>query len=350
MAIALASAGQARRVRDVSDLADLRFAAGRERHGCPKAESGDDDGQFVFVFKPVEGGEHIGCFGAAVVLPSLSPVPRKLKRSTGSRNPTRARSSPSWRGRQPCCAGCRRRADGDGRRERRREPGAPSLTGPPSRPAGPRKSTVRSEVLSELVTDCQGSGCGVHSTAYSTPDYRPWRLSSDEAWIALPNLQERRHNRTADAYSGSIYDTSSAARSGSVYPRALRDRVHDLQRGRGGRFSGRFSGGRGLDGGEDSGSAADGEQRGPGERWNVYAGIAGETPDLVFSTHMDTVPPYIPFSEDAEYMYGRGVSDAKGIIAAQVAAAEVLRAAGIFGWVAVCEGEERDSAGAKVAN
>ncbi len=64
-----------------------------------------------------------------------------------------------------------------------------------------------------------------------------------------------------------------------------------------------------------------------GPRWNVYGGTAGETPDLVFSTHMDTVPPYIPFSEDAEFMHGRGVSDAKGIIAAQVAAAEVLRAA-----------------------
>ena len=33
-----------------------------------------------------------------------------------------------------------------------------------------------------------------------------------------------------------------------------------------------------------------------GPRWNVYAGIPGTAPDLVFSTHMDTVPPYIPFS------------------------------------------------------
>ena len=64
------------------------------------------------------------------------------------------------------------------------------------------------------------------------------------------------------------------------------------------------------------------------DSWNVYAGVAGETPDLVFSTHMDTVPPYIPFSEDGEFMYGRGVSDAKGIIAAQVVAAEALRAEG----------------------
>ena len=63
-------------------------------------------------------------------------------------------------------------------------------------------------------------------------------------------------------------------------------------------------------------------------RWNIYAGREGQTPDLVFSTHMDTVPPYIPCSEDREFMYGRGVCDAKGIIAAQVAAAEALRASG----------------------
>ena len=85
-------------------------------------------------------------------------------------------------------------------------------------------------------------------------------------------------------------------------------------------------------------------------RWNVYAGPADAAPDLVFSTHLDTVPPYIPFSEDAEFMYGRGVSDAKGIIAAQVAAAEKLRAAGYAIGLLFVSGEERDSAGAKVAN
>ncbi len=85
-------------------------------------------------------------------------------------------------------------------------------------------------------------------------------------------------------------------------------------------------------------------------RWNIYGGRAGETPDVVFSTHMDTVPPYIPYSEDAEFMYGRGVSDAKGIIAAQVAAAEALRASGLRVGVLFVSGEERDSAGAKAAN
>jgi acetylornithine deacetylase/succinyl-diaminopimelate desuccinylase-like protein len=92
------------------------------------------------------------------------------------------------------------------------------------------------------------------------------------------------------------------------------------------------------------------ESAAAGGRWNVYAGGAGETPELVFSTHMDTVPPYIPFSEDADFMYGRGVSDAKGIIAAQTAAAEVLRAEGFRVGLLFVSGEERDSAGAKVAN
>lgn len=87
-----------------------------------------------------------------------------------------------------------------------------------------------------------------------------------------------------------------------------------------------------------------------GPRWNVYGGPAGADPELVFSTHMDTVPPYIPFREDEEYLYGRGVCDAKGIIAAQIAAAEILRAAGYKVGVLFVSGEERDSAGAKVAN
>jgi acetylornithine deacetylase len=65
---------------------------------------------------------------------------------------------------------------------------------------------------------------------------------------------------------------------------------------------------------------------------------------------MDTVPPYIPFREDDEFMYGRGVSDAKGIIAAQVAASTALRAAGFKVGMLFVSGEERDSAGAKAAN
>jgi acetylornithine deacetylase len=92
------------------------------------------------------------------------------------------------------------------------------------------------------------------------------------------------------------------------------------------------------------------ESAAAGPRWNVYAGQAGQTPDLVFSTHLDTVPPYIPFSEDAEFLYGRGVCDAKGILAAQVAAAEALRTAGFRVGLLFVSGEERDSAGAMTAN
>jgi acetylornithine deacetylase len=87
-----------------------------------------------------------------------------------------------------------------------------------------------------------------------------------------------------------------------------------------------------------------------GERWNIYAGNEGETPDLVFSTHLDTVPPFIAPSEDEDFLYGRGVCDAKGIVAAQVAAGEALRAEGFRIGLLFVAGEERDSAGAKAAN
>ena len=61
-------------------------------------------------------------------------------------------------------------------------------------------------------------------------------------------------------------------------------------------------------------------------------------------------PPFIPSSEDDLYLYGRGTCDAKGIIAAQVAAAERLREAGVKAGLLFVVGEERDSAGAKTAN
>jgi len=89
---------------------------------------------------------------------------------------------------------------------------------------------------------------------------------------------------------------------------------------------------------------------GKGERFNVYAALPGVTPDVVLSTHMDTVPPYFGFTEDDEFMYGRGTCDAKGIMAAQIAAAEQLREAGVKVGLLFVVGEERDSAGAIVAN
>jgi len=86
------------------------------------------------------------------------------------------------------------------------------------------------------------------------------------------------------------------------------------------------------------------------ERFNVYAALPGVTPDVVLSTHMDTVPPYFGCTEDDEFLYGRGTCDAKGIIAAQVAAADRLRDAGVKVGLLFVVGEERDSAGAAVAN
>src|SRR5437762_13269042 len=88
-----------------------------------------------------------------------------------------------------------------------------------------------------------------------------------------------------------------------------------------------------------------------GERANVYATAPQQpSPAIVFSTHMDTVPPFIRSSEDDQKIYGRGSCDAKGIIAAQIAAAERLKNEGIYVGLLFLVGEERDSAGAKVAN
>ncbi len=88
-----------------------------------------------------------------------------------------------------------------------------------------------------------------------------------------------------------------------------------------------------------------------GDRANVYATSPEQPrPEVVFSTHMDTVPPFIRSSEDATRIYGRGSCDAKGIIAAQFAAAERLRQQGVYVGLLFLVGEERDSLGATVAN
>lgn len=86
------------------------------------------------------------------------------------------------------------------------------------------------------------------------------------------------------------------------------------------------------------------------ERANIIA--TTEAPArVVLSTHMDTVPPFIASREDDDFIYGRGACDAKGIIAAQIAAAENLRAGGLkeIGLLFTVD-EEVTSAGAKVAN
>src|ERR1043166_3311143 len=57
-------------------------------------------------------------------------------------------------------------------------------------------------------------------------------------------------------------------------------------------------------------------------RFNVLANFpATSYPEVFLSTHFDTVPPFIPSSEDADNIYGRGSCDAKGIIAAMISSA-----------------------------
>jgi acetylornithine deacetylase len=87
-----------------------------------------------------------------------------------------------------------------------------------------------------------------------------------------------------------------------------------------------------------------------GDRFNVYA-HSGTAPTVVFSTHFDCVPPFFPSREERGLLCGRGACDAKGIIAAQIAAAERLSAKGEtrVGLLFVV-GEERGSDGASAAN
>lgn len=82
--------------------------------------------------------------------------------------------------------------------------------------------------------------------------------------------------------------------------------------------------------------------------FNVFAHWGD--PIVTLSTHMDTVPPFFPSREDADFIWGRGSADAKGIIASMIGAGEGLLESGVrnFGLLFVV-GEERNSAGAYAA-
>lgn len=86
------------------------------------------------------------------------------------------------------------------------------------------------------------------------------------------------------------------------------------------------------------------------DRFNVIA-TTGAWPRVVLATHLDTVPPHIASSENEEKIFGRGACDAKGIIAAQIMAAERLREEGRqeIGLLFTVD-EEQGSLGAQVAN
>ncbi|MEZ4415979.1 MAG: M20/M25/M40 family metallo-hydrolase [Gemmatimonadota bacterium] len=84
-------------------------------------------------------------------------------------------------------------------------------------------------------------------------------------------------------------------------------------------------------------------------RRNVY--VLEPQTRVVFCTHMDTVAPYIPSSEDDTWIHGRGACDAKGILAAMVVAAQRLHERGHTDvGLLFLVGEETDSQGARVAN
>ena len=91
------------------------------------------------------------------------------------------------------------------------------------------------------------------------------------------------------------------------------------------------------------------EQPVDGARFNVLATLG--PPSVVLSTHFDCVPPFFPSRVEGARLYGRGSCDAKGILAAQVAAVDALRRQGEtrVGLLFVV-GEERGSDGAKIAN
>ncbi len=85
-------------------------------------------------------------------------------------------------------------------------------------------------------------------------------------------------------------------------------------------------------------------------RENLVVTRDGETPRFFYSTHIDTVPPYIPFRREGDTFFGRGACDTKGGIVAMLEAGRRLResGAGDFGYLFVV-GEEVDHSGAKAA-
>lgn len=81
------------------------------------------------------------------------------------------------------------------------------------------------------------------------------------------------------------------------------------------------------------------------------SGGASSAPTITFSTHFDCVPPFFPSRVDGDRLYGRGSCDAKGILAAQVAAADRLwRDGETHVGLLFVVGEERGSDGARIAN
>ncbi len=93
------------------------------------------------------------------------------------------------------------------------------------------------------------------------------------------------------------------------------------------------------------------EQPVAGDRVNVVATVGAAEPEVVYSTHVDCVPPFFPSRIEGDTLYGRGACDAKGILAAEIMALDRLRDAGeTRAGLLVVVGEEDGSPGARAAN
>jgi len=82
------------------------------------------------------------------------------------------------------------------------------------------------------------------------------------------------------------------------------------------------------------------------KRFNIIAQVG--TPKIYLSAHMDTVSPFIKFSEDKKYIYGRGSCDTKASVASMIVAGINSKNNGInnFGLI-FTNGEETNFDGIK---
>jgi acetylornithine deacetylase len=92
-----------------------------------------------------------------------------------------------------------------------------------------------------------------------------------------------------------------------------------------------------------------------GDRINLYAYLGtNRTTHTLLTSHIDTVPPFIPYRASHGTIYGRGSNDAKGSVAAMITAVEELLASSTIkeGDVSLLfvVGEEFDGVGMKTAN
>jgi acetylornithine deacetylase len=103
------------------------------------------------------------------------------------------------------------------------------------------------------------------------------------------------------------------------------------------------------------------EQYLTGEDWKVrripvtagrddLLATTGSDARVTLSTHLDTVPPFIPPRLDGDTLWGRGACDAKGIAAAMILAAGQLRSRGVPVGLLFVVGEEVSHDGAEAAN